>query len=643
VDWWVTWAGLHMSLAFKLAAPVMVTTAILAVAMGTVVTDQVNRQIELAYAQQAASVADGVAVMFTLDPQNTVAVNDYLNRLMASQPELISVRIHGLDSRATVIASGNAAELGVGGLAEPDELRAILAGVAMQDENDGNFLTTIQPLRLGNQLFGAVAIRSSKAGQFAAIRALTFAIGIAALLSIVIESVFVLSVLYLGIMRRTKRIERAVEAVASGDTSIRLPEGSQPRGRDSIFNLVRSVDHMIVSLDDRRRGEILIRGLGQKALAGGSPAELISESMAATREALGLEQCTFAALNEDGSMADPAGTTLPVWVVAMAEVAITSRKVVLTDRFGDESRLADDPSTDRPAQAAIVPLPRTTKAGHAIVAIAPDGRTIPDSGLAVLDAVAATIAESLHMHAAEAARAESAVKSKVMSAVSHEMRNPLNSIIGFTGLVLSDSHGNLSEKQRRQLGHVRTSAGNLLNLVNNYLEISRLRGGPLTVQYETARISPIVSDVVEAMRQAAESKHITVQIAVSDELEARVDPTRLRQILTNLLSNAIKFTPPNGRTFIRVRNGGDHLRIAVSDTGVGVARADQKLLFTEFAKIDAGSMAAGKGAGLGLALTNAFVTAMHGTVTVHSRQGRGATFVVRLPLKGEPVARASAA
>src|SRR4029077_15261239 len=111
------------------------------------------------------------------------------------------------------------------------------------------------------------------------------------------------------------------------------------------------------------------------------------------------------------------------------------------------------------------------------------------------------------------------------------------------------------------------------------------------------------------MQPIAEAKSVVVKTSVSPDSEARVDPIRIRQVLSNLVSNAVKFTPAGGSVFVRARAVDGQVRIAVSDTGVGIAKDQQKLLFTEFAKIDAGSMASAKGTGLGLALTNAFVAA----------------------------------
>jgi signal transduction histidine kinase len=332
-----------------------------------------------------------------------------------------------------------------------------------------------------------------------------------------------------------------------------------------------------------------------------------------------------------------------VWIYALTRVAVEARRAVLADRFGQRSAFAEGVSVAPDTEAVVVPLPRTSRAGQAIVAIAAPGETIPEGGLAVLDAVAATIAESLHMQAAEAARAESAVKSKVMAAVSHEMRNPLNSILGFTGLVLGPNGDSLTEKQRRQLGFVQTSATMMLNLVNNYLDLARLRSGAVVVQYETTKLAPLVTEIAGGMQPIAARRKVSIRTSVSPDAEARVDPSRVRHILTNLLSNAIKFTPDGGRVYVRARADRRTWRLVVSDSGIGIPKNQANLVFTEFSKIDAAELSANKGTGLGLALTKAFVTTLGGSVKFYSRRGRGTTFVVVLPRDGDGAKGAKAA
>jgi signal transduction histidine kinase len=650
-DWLFRRLEAQVPLGVKLVVPVVISTVMLVNVLGTIVSTEVRGQVEKAYERQAEATAAGVEVMFMMHPDDEAMLNTLLKNLKASRPEIVAIRIYSLDADGIVVASSNPDEVGKSGFLDRDDQQAIWDGRAYEDEKDGPVLTTIEPLRAGGYHFGAVVITTTKTAVDEAVRSIEFRIFEAGAIAIVVETCLVLWTLYMAIIRRTRRVQRAVGAMHRGDVPVRLPEGHEAPARDEIIALAQSVDKMIVTLDERQRGDELIRRLAQKALQGMPPADLIGEGLAATREALGLEECIFASINEDGSMAtwrdgsggERSGNALPIWLFALTSVAVEARKAVLTNRLGRQSRFMEAPQISTPAHAAIVPLPRTSKAGQAIIAIAPAGEAIPEGALAVIDAVAATIAESLHMKAAETARAESAVKSKVMAAVSHEMRNPLNSILGFTGLLLGASTPTLTDKQRRQLTYVQASANNMLGLVNNYLDLAKVRSGSLSLQYETVRLAAVVADVVALMQPMSDNKKVTVRASVAPDTVARVDPTRVRHILTNLLSNAVKFTPPGGRVYIRARSNERGCRIVVSDSGVGIPRDQQKLLFLEFAKIDAGAMAAAKGTGLGLALTKAFVSAMGGTIKVYSRHGRGSTFVVVLPREQDKGAEAPAA
>ncbi len=648
---WFTWLETHTTLAAKLAIPVLVTTAMLGVGMGLMVSHQVESTMQQAYEQQADSTAIGVQAMYLQDPGDMTAIDEYLRSVADSQPQVVSIRLLNIDLGTSIMASSDPAEIGHTGVADRAQQQAVRDGLPLTEFTPGDQFVTIVPLKANDAIFGAVMIVSSQAALVAASHAIAFDIGDAALASILIEGGFVLLALYMAILRRTRRMQRAIEAVAGGDTSLRLSEGLEERGQDQIFNLARSVDHMIARLDERLRGDAVIRRLTQRAIAGTEGPELIAEALSQSRAALRLESCSLVSFGEDGralSWVDDgnhshSGTELPVWVSALVRVSVEARRAVVSDRFGQHSRLADEPGEPESVQAAIVPLPRTSNAGQAIVAVAPIGESIPDGGLVVLDAVAATVAETIHLHTADIARAESAVKSKVMSAVSHEMRNPLNSILGFTSLLLGDANTNLTEKQRRHLGFVQASATNMLTLVNNYLDLAKVRAGSLNMHYEQLRLVTLVNEIAGVMQPIAAPKDVTIRTSVDEDAEARVDVTRLRQILTNLVSNAVKFTPPGGKVYLRARVDDGSCRIAVSDTGVGIPTESKSQVFSEFPRIDAGAMAAGQGTGLGLALTKAFVTALGGTIKFYSRRGRGTTFVVVLPRDGSPASGAHAA
>ena len=624
----------------KVATPVIGATVIMAALLGGVVYNQINTQVEYAYDQQAVAIAAGVQAMFQNANQETRSqIDNYLVFLKAGNPDIFSIRVHALDLGASVIASSDRTELNKTGLVDAAERRAISAGTSYQDVNEGNRLETVAPIRTDGILVGAVVVTSSEARANAAAASMGITLGAATAAAVVLELIFILAFIYLGVLRRIRRLQAAVAAVESGDAIARLPEGSEPPGRDELFNLAHGLDHMIAALQRRGQFDALVRRLDQRALEGAPPPALVAFALREVHDALGLQACIFANTNERGSIVssvDHEGVNHPrfglgVWIGALARVAMRSRTAVVSGERGQGSHFMSTSRAEADVHALIVPLGHTPTGGEAIIAVAPEGEVMPDGAVALLDAVAAIIAQAIHLEEAERARGESAVKSRVMAAVSHEMRNPLNSILGFVGLVLGTRSENLTEKQRRQLTSVQTSANNMLTLVNNYLDHAKSQAGSIPIRPEALMLEQAVAEVVEQMQPGAGAKQLQVTCSVQPGATVTADRLRLRQVLTNLISNAVKFTPERGRVIIRAHVCGTEARIAVSDTGVGIPKAQQELVFTEFPKIDAGAMAGAKGSGLGLTLSNELVKAMGGSITFHSRPGRGSTFVVVLP------------
>ena len=640
-EWAFLRFGPRFPLNLKLAVPVVLTTAIAALVLGSVVVGAVRAQISNVYDQQADTIAGAVQADVATRPADIDGLNLYLTNLALSRTDLISIRVHSTSAGFPVIASSNPSEVGLTGLVETDEARAILTGSSLQNRESsrgGETLQTERPLWVGGQLFGAVVVTNSTAPEDSAIGFLSWAIAASFGAAVMVEAGFILLILNFGILRRARRMRLAIAAVEEGGPSVRLAEGREPAGRDELFGLARQVDHMIGTLDERRRADAVIRRLGQHALEGVAANALIGEGLVAARDVLALESCWFIRV-EGGRIVHAVDDrarvlglrSLPVWLAALVTMSARARKPVLTDRMGQNSRIADL-AVDWCASVALVPLPQAESAGATIVAMAGPGGNMSATGLAMLESVAATIAESIQRQNAAEARYESAVKSKVMALMSHELRNPLNSILGFTSLVLSSEKEVLTEKQRRQLGFVQASATNMLALVTNTSELARIRSGSLALQLEAVALAPVIQEVIATLHDDALARQVSIRLSVAADLKARVDASRFRQVMTNLVGNAIKFTPAGGRIAIRARPETDSVRVAIGDNGVGIARAHQSQVFMEFAKIDAGSEARGRGVGLGLALAKGYVEAMGGTIGFKSRPGRGTVFVIQLPI-----------
>jgi PAS domain S-box-containing protein len=225
------------------------------------------------------------------------------------------------------------------------------------------------------------------------------------------------------------------------------------------------------------------------------------------------------------------------------------------------------------------------------------------------------------------------LKSEFLANMSHELRTPLNSIIGFSQLLHDGVVEPVSPRQREFLGDVLASAGHLLELINDVLDLSKVEAGKMEFRPEPTDLVALVGEAVGALRAQMAGKQIRVETTVSPEVGiVEVDPARLKQVLYNYLSNALKFTADGGRVAVRVLPEGEgRFRVEVEDTGIGIAPGDVPRLFVEFQQLDGGLAKQHQGTGLGLALTRRLVEAQGGSVGVHSRPGEGSTFHAVLP------------
>jgi len=227
----------------------------------------------------------------------------------------------------------------------------------------------------------------------------------------------------------------------------------------------------------------------------------------------------------------------------------------------------------------------------------------------------------------------SKMKSDFLAKMSHELRTPLNSIIGFSDLVLSGSFGQVSDKQRDALGRVVRNAKNLLQLINDILDLSKIEADRLTLKLAPINLKMLVDSAIGNLEFKAVEKKISLQAHVDPTMPTLTsDEVRLLQILNNLLSNAVKFTHEGSVTLRAKFVSGGRVTIAVQDTGIGMDAKDLANLFTEFYQADTSRTRKYEGTGLGLAITKRLVEAMGGTISVESRLGEGSTFTIILPV-----------
>ncbi|HYL37124.1 MAG TPA: PAS domain S-box protein [Bryobacteraceae bacterium] len=229
--------------------------------------------------------------------------------------------------------------------------------------------------------------------------------------------------------------------------------------------------------------------------------------------------------------------------------------------------------------------------------------------------------------------AASRLKSEFLANMSHELRSPLNGILGFTELLYDGRLGPIPERPREFLGRIHSSATHLLHLINGVLDLSKVEAGRLEFRPERVSVSSVILEVMSILGSLAAEKQIRMEAEIDQSVDQVVtDAGRLKQILHNYLSNALKFTGPDGRVVVRLKSeGADEFRVAVSDTGAGVAEKDIGRLFVEFQQLDATKAKRYQGTGLGLALTKRIVEAQGGRVGVESKPGQGSTFFAVLP------------
>jgi signal transduction histidine kinase len=243
------------------------------------------------------------------------------------------------------------------------------------------------------------------------------------------------------------------------------------------------------------------------------------------------------------------------------------------------------------------------------------------------------------------------IKSEFLTNVTHELRTPLNAIIGFADLTADTARSGGDAKQQRYAENIRTSAKQLLDLINDLLDLAKIEAGKLVLREEKLNVADVCEAMANFMRPLAQKKNIDIVLAIATDMPLiSTDPGRFQQILYNFLSNAIKFTPPDGRISIAARNespdalsgettdaasplvgGGNAIRVDISDTGPGISPEDQKVIFEKFRQIDGSVTRQHSGTGLGLAISRELAHMLGARIELSSIPGRGATFSLIIP------------
>ena len=241
--------------------------------------------------------------------------------------------------------------------------------------------------------------------------------------------------------------------------------------------------------------------------------------------------------------------------------------------------------------------------------------------------------------AVEKAESANRAKSTFLSNMSHDIRTPMNAIIGFTTLALSNIDD--TDRVKDYLGKTLASSNHLLSLINDVLDMSRIESGKIHLEEVEVNLSDVLHDLKTIVSGQIYAKQLELYMDAMDVTDEDVycDKTRLNQILLNLLSNAIKFTPAGGTVSVRVRQlagkvrGCGQYEFRIKDNGIGMSQEFAQKIFEPFERERTSTVSGIQGTGLGMAITKNIVDMMGGTIEVQTAQGKGSEFIVRVPLR----------
>jgi signal transduction histidine kinase len=219
------------------------------------------------------------------------------------------------------------------------------------------------------------------------------------------------------------------------------------------------------------------------------------------------------------------------------------------------------------------------------------------------------------------------IKSELISTVSHEIRTPLSSVLGFTELLLERDLS--AEKQRKYLEMIHRESNRLKNLINDFLDIQRIESGNHELNLEEIDLERLITEVIN-LYEVHDSHDFVISVP-NEKLNIRADYNKLKQVVTNLVSNAVKYSPGGSKIKVLVEEKSDNVQLTVADEGIGIAKADQKNLFTKFYRTKSSTVNQIEGTGLGLAICKKIIEAHQGEIGVESELEEGSKFYFTIP------------
>jgi signal transduction histidine kinase len=224
-------------------------------------------------------------------------------------------------------------------------------------------------------------------------------------------------------------------------------------------------------------------------------------------------------------------------------------------------------------------------------------------------------------------------KSEFVANMSHELKTPLNSVIGFADVLAHDLKGKITDDQMRYLQNIRKAGYRLLEIISELTTFARIEAGTARANPGPVFVPGLLKEVVTDLKNGL-TKILKITVDVPSEMPTiMVDEIKLTQVLRNLGTNAVKFTPEGGSVNVRARLDGAFLVTSVCDSGIGIAPEDRRAIFRRFRQLDSGAARHYEGLGLGLYLVDALVRILHGRVDLESTPGQGSTFTVTVPVE----------
>ena len=222
-------------------------------------------------------------------------------------------------------------------------------------------------------------------------------------------------------------------------------------------------------------------------------------------------------------------------------------------------------------------------------------------------------------------------KSDFVSAVSHELRTPLTSIKGYAAILLSKNLGEISNPVKQRLEKINRHSDELVHMVNNLLDITRLESGRTIMKKESYNLKGLVEDALDLLSVQIKDKDIGLSVDIPAELAVIIDKSQIERVFINLLGNAIKFTPKKKKISLTAKAKKNFVQVDIADTGIGMPKEVQDKIFEEFYRVDNPVNENVKGTGLGLSLVKNIIEAHRGSIWVESELGAGSTFSFLLP------------